>query len=105
MPWIQLSQGASSLSIKTLELNYDSMLSPTAIFAALRNRHFLAAISTTVSLVLKITTVLASALLFIQEVSITLENVPLQVQDAFLPEMVPSQNTPDLLDGPSAIWT
>jgi len=103
MPWIQLRSGPSPRET-TLDLGYDAMLSPVATVAALRNRHFLVAIAIAVSLVLKTTTVLASALLFVREVDVTSVNVPFVVQDAFLPEMVPSSETEEYFRGPSLVW-
>ncbi|KAK0652802.1 hypothetical protein B0T16DRAFT_388004 [Cercophora newfieldiana] len=76
----------------TLDPNYDAMLSPAAIVAAFRNQHFLVAISTTVSLVLKAATVLASGLLFLREVTVTSNNVPFE-------------NTSDFFSSPSMTWT
>jgi Protein of unknown function (DUF3433) len=96
MPWIALSTGLTPGS-KSIFLSYTSMLVPTAIVNSIKNRHFLVSFTATISLILKLQVVLSTGLLFLAIVSQQLDDVPIQIQNAFLQDIPKANHSMNLV--------
>ncbi|KAL7625202.1 hypothetical protein AAE478_004417 [Parahypoxylon ruwenzoriense] len=81
-PWLNMSRGYASAR-RTLLLDYVSMLPPIALGNAIRNRDWLVACTTSVSLLLPVTIVVSTGLISLSSVRISMESYPITLASEF----------------------
>ncbi|KAK0643707.1 hypothetical protein B0T16DRAFT_392189 [Cercophora newfieldiana] len=82
-PWLRLSQGPVAAE-KTLLLDYVSISRPQVIFTALKNRDYVVAASTIVSMFLMVLVVASTGLMFIILVDVPSQSTPITTQTTFV---------------------
>ncbi|KAI0595067.1 hypothetical protein F4775DRAFT_571228 [Biscogniauxia sp. FL1348] len=82
-PWLSMSKGPCEAH-KSVLLDYISMLQPWAICRALRNRHFAVFAATTVSLIIRISIPISTALITLAPTPIFRTDVPLTLKSEFV---------------------
>jgi len=94
MPWIQIAREPSDAET-SLALDYHShRFLVSAMAAAVRNRHFLVASTGAVTLFLRVLTVLAAGLVFLNGARVT-SSVAVSVVDVFSPEGILTNPSPN----------
>jgi hypothetical protein len=89
MPWMVLGWGNASIrnsqhrrASQTIFLDYPIMWAPRAIYAAIKNRHYLVGAAIVTSLLIRVEIVLSTGLLQLQSIT-TEHEVPIQLKDSF----------------------
>ncbi len=82
-PWLRMAKGPSNVD-KTLLLDYLSLSQPRAIFRATRNGDYTVACATIISLLLRISVVVSTALISVIYYSGVDENAPITIQSEFV---------------------
>jgi len=82
-PWISLSTDAAHRK-KPLLQDYISDFVPFSIFKALRRKDFLVAITSTVSILIKILIVISTGLITLSWITVKNESYPMSLQDQFV---------------------
>ncbi|KAI5925292.1 hypothetical protein F4810DRAFT_72184 [Camillea tinctor] len=83
MPWLSMYKGPCEAR-KSVLLDYISMLQPLAIYYALRNRHYAVFATTAVSLIIRITIPISTALITLAPTPIFRTDVPLTLKSEFV---------------------
>ena len=98
-PWRSMSAGFQPAS-KSVLLDYVSQWNVLALLRAVRNRHALAALGITGSLLIKVVTILSTGLIVLQDVQVVDHNIELHVTEAFQAQNVSSWASKEF--GPSS---
>ncbi|KAH7140774.1 hypothetical protein EDB81DRAFT_655305 [Dactylonectria macrodidyma] len=99
MPWKELQQGPAPVS-KTLLLDYISPILPTALWAAIKNRHWAVVMSTVGHLLILGTTIFSTGLLILESTQVTKESNDFSVKGQF--KIDDPENDQGLKIGPAA---
>ncbi|KAI0517417.1 hypothetical protein F5B22DRAFT_124526 [Xylaria bambusicola] len=94
-PWLRLSQNPAPAS-RTLLLDYVSQFSFFAIFTSLKNRDFTVAISTTVSIILKLLIIISTSLISLSWTTLHQDSYPMSLRDKFVDNTAKLSTTGDL---------
>lgn len=87
-PWERLSKHSAPAE-KNLLLDYISPLQPVALYESLKNRDFIVAATTTISLVIKMLIVLSSGLITLSRIAVHYPVIPMELQGAFVDDGSP----------------
>ncbi|KAK1758073.1 hypothetical protein QBC47DRAFT_373646, partial [Echria macrotheca] len=84
-PWIRLLRQPARPD-QGLLLDYVSDFQPYSIFKALRNKDFVVAITSTISVLIKILIIVSTGLITLSQTAVTHDSFPMIAQDTFVPD-------------------